>query len=127
MRLVVRPLSVGFWQAWARVLSASISAGALVWPFFGSAVLAGARARRRLLGVLLGSPVAVGWPALVWVSQPHAGHRSSLLALAVPWWVILGGYSFVALMGRIGHAASLREARAVQAGLGGDHPAIEPR
>jgi len=106
MPLVVRLLFTGFWLAWARAVSRCVSAGVRIGPSFGRAVMAGVRARRVCLGVLVGFPVVTGWPLLFLLIQTRHGYRHWLQGIAIPWWIIIGATTLVLLAARASEMGS---------------------
>jgi hypothetical protein len=114
MRLVVRLLFIGFWLAWVRALSRCVSAGVRIWLSYGRAVMAGVRARRVCLGVVIGFHVVTGWPLLFWLIQTRHGYRHWLRGIALPWWIILGATTLLLLAAR----ASQMEPPAGECGCG---------
>lgn len=122
MRLVLRVLLVEFSAAWVMVLAGMVRAGAQAWPFFAESVagvMGGVAGPWRRLGwpmclaAGLGIPVVAGWPLLFWPAAAHAqsGYHGWLLAIGIPWWILLVGYGSVYL--------ALRADRAAQRGQGG--------
>jgi len=112
MRLVVSFLLAEFVLAWAIVLAGSVRVAVQIWPFIVNALPAGLRGRgwRRGLGLLVGIPIAVGWPLLFWPAQ--AGHQYQYwFKLAVLWWVLLGAAAFLPVLVRVIEAGSRNEAR----------------
>lgn len=107
MRLVLRILLAEFSAAWILVLAGMVRAGVQAWPFFARSATwtRAARACRRLgwrvcLGAGLGIPVVAGWPLLFWPAQP--AYHGWLLAIGIPWWILLAGYGSVYLALRAG-------------------------
>jgi hypothetical protein len=113
MRLAVRFLLFEFSLAWAMVLAGSIRVGVQIWPFFAHTLGAGFRRRawHAGLGLLIGLPVAVGWPLLFWLVQTQHGYRHWLQAIAIPWWIVLGAAASVLLVARIGEVEPRTEGR----------------
>ena len=106
MRLVVRYLLVEFSLAWALVLAGFVRAGVQIWPFFANRLMSGLRCRRWRAGLalLLAFPVVVGWPLLFMTAvQEPEQQQGWLLAVAIPWWIVLGGIVSVHLVARAGH------------------------
>jgi hypothetical protein len=112
MRLVVRFLLVEFALAWAIVLAGSVRVAVQIWPFLVGALPAGLRGRawRRGLGLLVGVPIAVGWPLLFWPAQAVHPHQD-WLKLAALWWVLLGAAAFLPVLVRVIEAGSRSGAR----------------
>ena len=107
MRLVVRFLLVEFSLAWALVLAGFVRAGVQIWPFFANRLMSGLRCRRWRAGLalLLAFPVVVGWPLLFMTAvQEPEQQQGWLLAVAIPWWIVLGGIVSVHLVARSGRA-----------------------
>ena len=103
MRVVVRVLLVESLLSWGIVLAGAMRTGAQMCPFFADSVTAAFRSRalRAGLGLLIGIPVVVGWPLLFrFVRAQHVYQH--WFAVAVWWWVLLGGTgAFVALAARV--------------------------
>lgn len=107
MRLVVRYLLVEFSLAWALVLAGFVRAGVQIWPLFANTLMSGLRCRRwRVgLGLLFAVPLVAGWPLLFMLAvQEPEQQQAWLLAVAIPWWIVLGGIVSVHLVARAGHA-----------------------
>jgi hypothetical protein len=83
------------------VLAGSVRVAAQMWPLVVNALPAGLRHRawRRDLGLLVGIPIAVGWPLLLWPAQAERPYRY-WFQLAVLWWVLLGAAAFLPLLVR---------------------------
>ena len=113
MRLVVRFLLFEFWLAWAMMLAGFIRVGGQIWPFLANSLMAGLRRRawRVFLGLLIGLPVAAGWPLLFWLLRARPGYRSWFQAIAIPWWIVLGAAAFVLLVARAGEVGPRIEGR----------------
>ncbi len=113
MRLVVRFLLFECWSAWAMMLAGFIRAGVRIWPLFANALMTGLRRRawRVSLGLLIGLPVAAGWPLLFWLVQARPGYRGWFQAIAIPWWIVLGAAALVLLAARVGELGPRIEER----------------
>jgi len=73
-----------------------------LWPFFTQTIGAGWRERWRVrTGLLIGIPVAAGWPLLFWLGQDRSGYHNWLQAIAFPWWIVFGGYGLRLLLARV--------------------------
>ena len=102
MRVVLRVLIFEFSLAWALVLAGSMRVAAQVWPFLAQALAAGWRDRWRVrVGLLIGIPIAAGWPLLFWRGQAQNGYQGWLQAIAIPWWILLGVYGLRLLLARV--------------------------
>lgn len=102
MRVVLRVLFFEFSLAWALLLAGSVRVTAQLWPIFTQAIGAGWRDRWRVrTGLLIGIPVAAGWPLLFWLGQSRNGYQGWLQAIAVPWWIIIGVYGLRLLVARV--------------------------
>lgn len=107
MRIVLRILLVECALSWLMLLAGYVRVGVQIWPH------ATARFRGRNwrlgLGLLVGLPIAAGWPAVFLARGMNMSVRGDWLNLAIPWWIILGASGSLLLVAKL-HAA--REARA---------------
>jgi hypothetical protein len=51
--------------------------------------------------LLIGIPIAAGWPLLFWLGQSRSGYQDWLQAIAFPWWIVFGGYGLRLLLARV--------------------------
>ncbi|MBO0816548.1 MAG: hypothetical protein J2P30_15570 [Actinobacteria bacterium] len=102
MRVVLRVLLFEFSLAWALLLAGSARVTAQLWPFFTQTIGAGWRDRWRVrTGWLIGIPIAAGWPLLFWLGQARNDYHHWLQAIAIPWWIVFGGYGLRLLLARV--------------------------
>jgi hypothetical protein len=88
MRLVLRVLFVECALSWVLVLAGYVRVAQQIWP------VATARLRGRNwrvgLGLLVGLPIAAGWPAMFLARGAAIQTGGDWLNLAIPWWVMIG-------------------------------------
>ncbi len=107
MRLVLRVLFVECALSWAMLLAGYVRVAWQIWPF----ATAGFRGRnwRLGLGLLIGLPVAAGWPAMFLSSSLARSTHGNWLNLAIPWWITIGAAGLVLLIAKLGVAGSRAE------------------
>jgi hypothetical protein len=102
MRVVLRVLLFEFSLAWALLLAGSVRVAGQLWPFFTETIGAGWRDRWRVrAGLLIGIPIAAGWPLLFWLGQARNGYQDWLQAIAFPWWIVFGVFGLRLLLARV--------------------------
>jgi hypothetical protein len=91
-----------FSLAWALLLAGSVRVAAQLWPFSTQTIGAGWRDRWRVrTGLLVGIPIAAGWPLLFWLGQARNGYQDWLQAIAFPWWIVFGVFGLRLLLARV--------------------------
>jgi bacterioferritin-associated ferredoxin len=95
MRIVLRVLLVECALSWVMLLAGYAGVARQIWPH------ATARFRGRNwrvgLGLLIGLPLAAGWPAMFLARGLATSTHGDWLNLAIPWWLILGAAGGVVL------------------------------
>ena len=88
MRIVLRVLLVECALSWVMLLAGYAGVARQIWPH------ATARFRGRNwrvgLGLLIGLPLAAGWPAMFLARGVALYTHGDWLNLAIPWWLMLG-------------------------------------
>ena len=96
MRVVLRVLLVECALSWVLLLAGYARVAQQIWPH------ATARFRGRNwrvgLGLLVGLPIAAGWPAMFLARGLGRSVHGDWLNLAIPWWVMLGAAGSVLLV-----------------------------
>lgn len=96
MRVVLRVLLVECALSWVMLLAGYARVAQQIWPH------ATARFRGRNwrvgLGLLVGLPIAAGWPAMFLARGLGTSVHGDWLNLAIPWWVMLGAAGSVLLV-----------------------------
>jgi hypothetical protein len=102
MRLVLRVLFFEFALSWAMMLAGTAHVVMQVSPFVRHSVLGRLRGRgwRVGLGLVIGFPVAAGWPALFLPTEAQNA-AGDWLKIAIPWWILLGVLSAQVLAARL--------------------------
>ena len=106
MRIVLRVLLVECALSWVMLLAGYVGVARQIWPH------ATARFRGRNwrvgLGLLIGLPLAAGWPAMFLARGLATSTHGDWLNLAIPWWLILGAAGGVVLAVTKIRAAEIR-------------------
>jgi hypothetical protein len=107
MRLVLRVLLVECALSWVLLLAGYVRVGVQIWPF------ATARFRGRDwrvgVGLLVGLPIAAGWPAMFAAPSLAKGTHGDWLNLAIPWWLMIAAAGLVLIVTRLNAARSQAE------------------
>ncbi len=106
MRIVLRVLLVECALSWVMLLAGYAGVARQIWPH-ATARFRG-RNWRAGLGLLVGLPIAAGWPAMFLARGVAIYTGGDWLNLAIPWWVMIGtGGSLVMVATKL-HAAESR-------------------
>lgn len=107
MRLVMRVLFVECALTWAMLLAGYVRLATLIWPV----ATAGLRGRdwRIGLGLLVGLPIAAGWPVMFLAPSLARATHGDWLNLAIPWWLVIGAGGLVTLVALLNSAGSQAE------------------
>jgi hypothetical protein len=106
MRLVLRVLLVECALSWVLLLAGYVQVARQIWPH-ATARFRG-RNWRAGLGLLIGLPIAAGWPVMFLAPGQATSVHGDWLNLAIPWWVMLGAAGSVVLVVTKVRAAEVR-------------------